>query len=340
MQVHPTLRCNLRCHHCYSWSSPTQRDFLPAEILAPALAAARAQGYTAVGVSGGEPLLYPQLPELLASAKAVGLTTTVTTNGLLLSDKRLAEIAEVVDLFALSIDGREASHNRVRDSPRAFEGLRLGLAALRRAGRLFGLIFTLTAGNLDELEDVASFAEAEGSSLLQVHPLEQAGRAEVDLPRTAPDDLELAYAFLEVVRLRKRHQGRLIIHLDVAARAELLADPARGFAGEPAGRAAALTAPLADLVAPIVIESDGVVVPVQYGFGRRFAIANVLTDGFDRGVERWRRTRYQRFTELCREVHEREVRHANGTPFFNWYAAVTASSQQPYELVSVSSHPR
>lgn len=339
MQVHPTLRCNLRCHHCYSWSGPEERAALPVGILARALAWARAEGYNAVGVSGGEPLLYPHLAQLLEGARSLGLTTTVTTNGLLLSDKRLVEIGRLVDLFALSIDGPEESHNRVRDSGRAFEGLRHGLAALRRAGRPFGLIFTLTVGNLDELEEVAAFAAAEGASLLQVHPLEEAGRAEVDLPRAAPDDVELAYAFLEVVRLRKLHAGRLIISLDVASRAELVADPARGFADEPADPEAVAHSPLADLVAPIVIESDGIVVPVQYGFSRRFAIANIVTEPLDQAAARWRRERYQPFVSLCRQVHDREVR-SSVDPFFNWYAAVTVASRQPHGRTSAAIHPR
>ncbi|HEX5263022.1 MAG TPA: radical SAM protein, partial [Phenylobacterium sp.] len=113
VQIHPTLRCNLRCQHCYSTSGPELTGGLAIEDLERLLGEIAAEGFNAVSVSGGEPLMYEPLPRLLRSAGALGLVTSVTTNGLLLTHRRLAEIAPHVGLLAVSVDGEPESHNRL-----------------------------------------------------------------------------------------------------------------------------------------------------------------------------------------------------------------------------------
>jgi MoaA/NifB/PqqE/SkfB family radical SAM enzyme len=53
--------------------------------------------YSAVGISGGEPLLYKPLHELLEHGHQSGMKTTVTSNGMLLTEKRLEALRGVVD---------------------------------------------------------------------------------------------------------------------------------------------------------------------------------------------------------------------------------------------------
>src|SRR5262249_36380883 len=93
IQIHPTRRCNLRCLHCYSWSAPEERDQLSTEALTGVIEDAARLGYRVASFSGGEPVLYRGLGTLLALAKSHGLRTTVTTNGMLLDEKRMAMLA-------------------------------------------------------------------------------------------------------------------------------------------------------------------------------------------------------------------------------------------------------
>jgi MoaA/NifB/PqqE/SkfB family radical SAM enzyme len=323
VQFHPSLRCNLRCHHCYSVSGPNEQDALSVETLVGAVIDLKAEGYNGIGVSGGEPLLYDGLLTLLGVAKAHGMITTVTTNGMLLTPTRAESFRGLVDVIAVSVDGTAATHNRIRGSGHAFSGMQRGLRSLRDAGIEFGVIFTLTIANLDELAGVVEMAVAEGASLVQVHPLEEVGRAGDDLPGLAPDERELAYAFLEVVRLRELHEN-VSIHLDVADRGVLSGGPQLGFA-EPSC-ATDPDAPLASMVAPVVLESDGVVVPLQHGFDRRFAIGDITRERFRDGAQRWRQTRQEAFFDLCRAVYDRNVPGPPDAPFFNWYGAVTRAS--------------
>lgn len=68
---------------------------------------------------GGEPLLYPHLPDLLYHTKNKGLTTSIVTNGSLLK-RRVNEISGLVDWVGLSIDS--FNHNTLRSLGRISKG--------------------------------------------------------------------------------------------------------------------------------------------------------------------------------------------------------------------------
>src|ERR1017187_1042935 len=81
LQIHPTLRCNLHCEHCYSSSGPWAREELDLPAVEKVLPDAGRMGYQVVSISGGEPFLYRRLAGLLRHARALGMQTTVITNG-------------------------------------------------------------------------------------------------------------------------------------------------------------------------------------------------------------------------------------------------------------------
>ena len=325
IQLHPSLRCNLRCAHCYSTSSPEVSRALPVEQIEQLLAEAADEGFNAIGVSGGEPLLYEPLPRLLRTAHALGYTASVTTNGLPLNARRVDAIGPYVKLIAISVDGAPASHDRMRSLPGAFDRMRARLPMLRAAGVPFGLIFTLTLHNLHELAEVSDFAVAEGARLLQVHPLESAGRAR-ESALDPPDDLELSYAFLEVARLQRLHGDRLVIQYDVADRPLVEREPARAYLVPPPTPEAAGAASLSCLVSSLILQEDGWIVPLQHGFSRRYAIGRMGQGSFHDTAERWKRDTLPDFLKLARQTWDAIGEAPPHLPFTNWYAAITAAS--------------
>jgi MoaA/NifB/PqqE/SkfB family radical SAM enzyme len=316
LQIHPTLRCNLRCLHCYSSSGTEERTELPVGLLGDAMAAARMEGYTVVSISGGEPLMYKPLAELLERAHACGMLTTVTTNGMLLTRRHLNELAGRLDLLAISLDGPPASHNRMRASDHAFSQMESRLEGLRASGIPFGFIFTLTLRNVHELDWVARFAAEQGARLLQIHPLEEVGRARKLLAGDRPDELESAYAFLEAARLRELYAGRLTVQLDLVHGGLLRTAPERAYAA-----GVNPDAPLAELVSPLVIEASGLVVPLQFGFARAFALGNLREAQLGELAGRWRRERLTAFSRICRSAFD-EITAPAELPFANWYEVV------------------
>ena len=104
------------------------------------------------------------------------MRTALTTNGMLLNERRLDALMGVVDLIAISLDGTPAYRNRNRASARAFPTMASHLAGLRARAIPFGFIFTLTQYNIHELDWVASFAMDQGAALLP-NPSYGGGRA-------------------------------------------------------------------------------------------------------------------------------------------------------------------
>ncbi|MFE6778491.1 radical SAM protein [Streptomyces sp. NPDC057702] len=316
LQVHPTRRCNLSCRHCYSSSGPRVDQWLPLPPLRAAVADAARLGYGVLGVSGGEPLLYPPLAALLATAREHGMGTTVTTNGMLLTERRLAELAGLVDVLAISLDGTPESHARIRRDARSFTRMESRLRGLRKSGMAFGFVFTLTQFNVHELDWVARFATDAGASLLQVHPLEPEGQAAEGLTGAVPDSTELAFALLEAVRVRSA--GALAVQVDVTTRGELrqrpqVFVPARSH----------LAGPLGSWLTPLVIETDGTVTPLTYGFPRRYALGTVRDHTLADLARDWDA---EPFRALCADVHER-LASESGPPFANWYEEVTRAAR-------------
>lgn len=314
VQIHPTLRCNLRCSHCYSSSGPDRAEALPLEALSSAVTDARHLGYDVVGLSGGEPLLYEHLHALLGHAHGLGMVTTVTTNGMMLDAPRLSRLQGLVSLIAISIDGIPESHNRIRNHPRAFSQMKSNLEYVRASEIPFGFIFTLTQHNVDELDWVARFALEQGAGLLQIHPLEEVGRAASKMIGATPDATEAAFAYLEALRIQAAVGEQLIVQLDVAHRDRLDAAVTR--------RTDSSEVLLSEVLSPIVIEADGWVVPLQYGFPRSFAIGNCLDVNLRDAAMRWLRDVYPSFGKVCDETLA-HLRAQEGLPLVNLYEAVT-----------------
>jgi MoaA/NifB/PqqE/SkfB family radical SAM enzyme len=306
LQVHPSRRCNLRCRHCYSSSGPLVADTTDLDVLNRAVADARTLGYDVLSVSGGEPLLFPELLPLLRQARQAGMRTAVTSNGLLLTPRRLSELTGLVDVLAISLDGRPETHEWMRGDRRAFRQMAARLPGVRDSGISFAFITTLTMHNVHELEFVFELAAESGAALVQVHPLEPDGFG-ANLRASVPDSTELGYAFFEATRLSVVHH--IPVQIDLVTHHDLRAAPER-FLTKPRDP---LT-PLGDWLTPLVIETDGFVVPLSYGFGRDYALGSLHDASLQALAEQWdaeplRRMAAELYTQLIRD----QVR------FSNWY---------------------
>jgi len=80
--------CNLRCEMCKHWREPREQP-MPISRFAQVISELAQLGCRKIHISGGEPLLHPETPDLIQQAANLGIRTTLTTNGTLL-DKALA----------------------------------------------------------------------------------------------------------------------------------------------------------------------------------------------------------------------------------------------------------
>lgn len=318
VQIHPTRRCNLRCRHCYSSSSPQERDILDVTLLFDAIEDAAGLGYDWISFSGGEPLLYRPLPQLLRHTRALGLHTALATNGMLLNERHLDSIAPYIDLIAISIDGVPESHNHMRAHDHAFEHMAAYLGNLRERNMNFGFIFTLTQHNLHELPWVANFALEQGAKLLQVHPLDEVGHAVENMIGATPDHIENAYAWMLGLQIQHNSADRLAVQVDLVFTSHLKTHPELFYAGAIPHEE---NARLGELLSPLIIEADGTVVPLQYGFPRAYALGNLANARLSSMAETWLQYSKPAFHALCRAAYEQVT--STATPrFISWYDTV------------------
>ena len=323
LQIHPSLRCNLSCTHCYSQSGPLARVELDVATVCQVISDAATLGYEVVSVSGGEPLMYGGLEDVLAHAKSLGLRTTVTSNGFFTGAERLNRLRERVDVLALSLDGPPEIHNAIRGSARAFTRLETGLENIRQSGIPFGFIHTLTQSNWEHLPWVAEFAATQGARLLQIHPLELTGRADSQMAGDAPDDDVLAKIYVLAFVLASKYADTLKIQLDLLYRDHLREEPELVYAGEAEGKSDQDLAQQS--IGLLVLEPDGVVVPVAYGFARRYELCNVKEQRLAHAWPNYLRHRYPAFRALCRQVWS-ELCAPDARLLSNWHEVIVSRS--------------
>ncbi len=171
-------RCNLTCKHCYASSADT--DF-PGELATAQIYAVmddlKAYGVPVLILSGGEPLLHPDIFAISQRAKALGFYVGLSSNGTLITARNIAAIAAVgYDYVGVSLDGMRATHDRFRRRAGAFDESLRGIRLCRDAGIKVGMRYTLTRHNARDLPDLLQLMSDEGVDKFYLSHLNYAGR--------------------------------------------------------------------------------------------------------------------------------------------------------------------
>jgi len=180
-------RCNLACMHCYSISADI--DFpgeLSTEEVFRVMDDLKSFRVPALILSGGEPLLRPDLFAIAERAKSMGFYTALSTNGTLIDAPLAARIHDTgFDYVGISLDGLEATHDRFRRKKGSFAASLTALRLLRELGVKVGMRFTMTADNAADFEPLLDLADAEAIHKFYFSHLNYAGRGNVNRKRDA-----------------------------------------------------------------------------------------------------------------------------------------------------------
>lgn len=328
IQIHPSLRCNLSCRHCYSSSGPGATAQLDEHVLVDALSDAAEMGYEVASFSGGEPLLYPSLERLLVHARDCGLRTAVTTNATILGHNEIRALSNAVDVVAVSVDGPPELHNRIRGSPVAFDRMHRGLDILRGEGIPFGIIHTLTAPSWIHLPWLIDFAREEYAKLLQLHPLEMTGRAMQQMTDAALDQEALCRSYLIAAVAGQTHPG-LTIQFDAYHVDHLREHPDIIYAQSGDEGSVLEKENAAEALRVMVVEANGNVVPVSSGFDPAYAIGSLHEERMRDAWANYAIDGYPRFRSLCRRVFD-DLMGDDELALVNWNASVTRASHEPH----------
>lgn len=206
-----TKRCNLRCAHCYldaceldgcDETSTAEAERFIGEI-------ASLSPHAMLILTGGEPLLRQDWPQLSRYASGLGLTVVIGTNGTLLDDSMVEEmIKSGVKGAGISLDSATPPyHDRFRGVSGAWEKTMAGIDTLKRHGLDFQIQFSVTRENLPDLSAIIDLAHKKGARAINIFFLVCTGRGQgmTDLsPREYEDTLKY------LVKAEKEHAGIMV----------------------------------------------------------------------------------------------------------------------------------
>jgi radical SAM protein with 4Fe4S-binding SPASM domain len=173
-----TLKCDLACTHCGSRAGPRRADELDtAEALRVVgeLAALRTREVVLIG---GEAYLHEGFLEIVAALAAQGITPCMTTGGRGVTRDLARRMAEAgLARVSLSIDGLEATHDRMRAFPGSFALATEALAHCREAGMVIAANTNVNRLNRGDLESLYEHLRAQGIRSWQLQITTPLGRA-------------------------------------------------------------------------------------------------------------------------------------------------------------------
>lgn len=180
-------RCNLACQHCYTNS--TDKDFageLSTDEVFRVMDDMKAFGVPVLILSGGEPLLRPDIFEIAARSKALGFYTGLSSNGTRITDSNIDRIREIgFDYVGVSLDGIGSVHDTFRRKEGSFDEAMRGVKLCKEAGIKVGLRFTLTQDNVGSLKDVVNLLDTHDLDKFYMSHLNYSGRGRVNRERDA-----------------------------------------------------------------------------------------------------------------------------------------------------------
>ena len=205
-----TTRCNFYCRHCGSDCSIQRRekdmplgDFLGALDTIPKNH--RPKDFTVV-LTGGEPLLRPDLAEAIREIRSRGFGIGIVTNGWFYDEAMHQKLMEAgLGSMTISLDGLKDSHDWMRGRPGSFERALRAIEISAAEPRLYSDVVTcVNKRNLSELPDIHRILEGLGVKQWRLFTIIPIGRAASD-PQMHLDDGELV-SLMDFIR-GKREEG-------------------------------------------------------------------------------------------------------------------------------------
>ncbi|MCI5196923.1 MAG: radical SAM protein [Candidatus Electrothrix sp. AW5] len=150
--LHLLTACNLSCQHCYINPPQHGTETLPlATVLQWLELFARPEQQGNLILLGGEPTLHPDVGQIIRTAKSMGYSVTVDSNGYLFHDFLERVSPAELDYLSFSLDGPDATVNDPLRGEGVFAVCTENLRQAVQLGFRTSLIYTVSARNIDQL---------------------------------------------------------------------------------------------------------------------------------------------------------------------------------------------
>jgi len=212
-----TYRCPLQCPYC---SNPVDfaryKEELSTAEWKRVLGEAAVLGVVQAHFSGGEPLLRPDVPEIIRHAREAGLYTNLSTGGTLLTAKMAGQLREAgLDSLQVSIqDADPAGSDSMAGGAPSFEAKLKAARLAKEAGFSLTLNVVLHRRNADRIEAIIALAEGLGAERLELANTQFNGWALKNRAALLPSRAQVERVALVARTAREKLAGRMeIVHV-------------------------------------------------------------------------------------------------------------------------------
>ena len=199
-----TNKCNLQCSHCYQNAGQQKACELTTNEAKKLIDEIARAGFKIMIFSGGEPLMRPDIFELVSYAVSKGLRAVFGTNGMLITREVAQKLKECgASAMGISLDSlNEEKHNCFRGHPEAFKRTIEGMKNCREVGLPFQIHTTIMDWNREEIDDILDFAVEMGAIAAYIFFLVPVGRG-IDIEADALESLEYENLLRRIMERQK-----------------------------------------------------------------------------------------------------------------------------------------
>lgn len=172
-----TLACNLRCQHCGSSAGyPREQELTSEEAIAICNQFSDLL-VQEVHFTGGEPLLRPDWPIILAHLRDLGIRRHIISNGLVLDERTISQLKAVeISSVGISLDGLDYTHDEIRGHKGLYSSVLEGISRLQKADIPVTILTTVNGKNIYKLPKMLDLLCSFGIKNWQLQPIFPLGR--------------------------------------------------------------------------------------------------------------------------------------------------------------------
>ena len=159
------------------------------------------------GISGGEPLVRPDIFDVAAYAKETGFEVSLITSGFAFDKQRLYKLVKNEVHTAVSVDGNKEANDSIRGLG-SYDKALFAMKRLSENGILDCVVTTMTKYNIKDLEHSVKLASENGAKMVVFHNIVPVGRAGSNMLDLAPSPEDYEWALNEIYDLQVKYNRK------------------------------------------------------------------------------------------------------------------------------------